>query len=108
MNGLPLVSPAHVEHHSGDEARKWGSGATWWTEGLLAPQGLSQLLQSLLQLQRELLIALLAHRFHVKLHKLVPGDGQKKQILEMELNSQSKMYIADVSFKIFTIQTIIL
>lgn len=38
----------------------------------LAGHGFRQLLQSLLQLQRELLVALLTHWLHVKLHKLVP------------------------------------
>lgn len=33
---------------------------------------LRQLLQTFLQLQREFLIALLAHRLHVKLHKFIP------------------------------------
>lgn len=38
---------------------------------LLAAHGLGKLLQSLLQLQGKLLIALLAHRLHIELHKLV-------------------------------------
>lgn len=40
--------------------------------GLLASDGFRQFLQSLLQLQRKLLITFLTHRLHVKLHKLVP------------------------------------
>lgn len=40
----------------------------------LAGGQLGQLLQPLLQLQRELLVTLLTHGLHVKLHKLVPGE----------------------------------
>lgn len=43
----------------------------------LPSHGFRQLLQSLLQLQGELLIALLTHRLHVKLHKLVPVGGKQ-------------------------------
>lgn len=41
---------------------------------LLSCNSFRQLLQSLLQLQREFLVALLAHWLHVKLHKLVPVE----------------------------------
>lgn len=41
---------------------------------LLPGNSFRQLLQSLLQLQREFLVALLTHWLHVKLHKLVPEE----------------------------------
>ncbi len=39
---------------------------------LLVAHSLRQLLKSLLQLQRKLLVTFLTHRLHVKFHKLVP------------------------------------
>lgn len=54
-------------------ARSGGVEAHGLGVGLAGGQ-LRQLLQPLLQLQWELLIASLTHRLHVKLHKLVPGE----------------------------------
>lgn len=44
----------------------------------LASQGLSQLLESFLQLERKLLVTLFTNRLHVELNKLVPAKKERK------------------------------
>lgn len=48
---------------------------SWCSTACLLPSNsFRQLLQPLLQLQGEFLVALLTYRLHVKLHKLVPVE----------------------------------
>lgn len=74
------------QRRAGGASRKgWGGGGgrAGGRSGRVEAHGLGlglargqfrQLLQPLLQLQRELLIASLTHRLHVELHKLVPAE----------------------------------
>lgn len=69
---------------AGRERREAGRGLSGRVEAhrlgvCLAGGQLRQLLQPLLQFQRELLVASLTHRLHVELHKLVPGGMSRSQ-----------------------------
>lgn len=61
---------------------------------LLPCNSFRQLFQSLLQLQGEFLIALLTHRLHVKLHKLVPVGEREKQLYFRRLVSDQQRILS--------------
>lgn len=64
---------------------------------LLPCNSFRQLFQSLLQLQGEFLIALLTHRLHVKLHKLVPvGERVRNSCISEDWSVISRGYCLQV------------